>query len=456
MYAEARLPRARRAAAGLLWLLALACLSAQPAFANPRIAHWTTANGARVYFVAEHQLPMVDVRVVFDAGSARDGGTPGLARLTNSLLAEGAGGRSADQLSEAFSRVGARFDSGSARDMAWLSLRSITERDKLEGALGALARVLQHPDFPAKAFERQRSRMRVALEAKQQSPADLARDAFYAAVYGNHPYASPPDGTLAGLDAVTPDEVRRFYARYYTARNAVIAIVGDLDRRKAAALAEQLTGGLAAGSAAPALAPVKPLAKALTVRVPYPSEQTHILVGQPGIARGDPQYFALHVGNYILGGNGLVTRLSDEIREKRGLSYSVYSYFLPMHARGPFIAGLQTRNAKAEEALGVLRAALAKYVADGPTAAEVEAAKKSISGAFPLSIDSNRNIVEYVAAIGFYRLPLDYLDTYVAHVEAVSGAAIRDVLRAHLHPKRMVTVIVGPAPATGAAAGGQG
>jgi len=453
LYADTLSAGAFRAIARLVCLLALYSLLVAPARATPRIAHWETANGARVYFVAAHELPMVDVRVVFDAGSARDAGEPGLARLTNSLLGEGAGGRSADVLSERFSALGARFSSGSARDMAWLSLRSIIEPDKLQGAMRTLALVIQHPDFPAKAFARQRARMLVALEAKQQSPADLARDAFYAAVYGDHPYASPPDGTAKGLNAITGEDVRRFYATYYTARNAVIAIVGDLDRAHARALAEELTGGLAAGAPAPALPPVKPLKEPVTVRIAYPSEQTHILVGQPGITRDDPQFLPLYVGDYVLGGNGLVTRLSNEIREKRGLSYSVYSYFIPMHVRGPFIAGLQTRNAKVGEALAVLRRTIARFVAAGPTAEEVLAAKKSITGGFPLTIDSNRSVAEYAAAIGFYRLPPDYLQTYVARVKGVSRRAIRKAVHERLQPKSMVTVIVGPDAKQPAAAG---
>lgn len=449
MCTDAFADRVLRTALRLLALVAFGLLFANPAAATPKIEHWETANGARVYFVAAHELPMVDVRVVLDAGSARDAGRPGLARLTNSLLGEGAGGRSADALSEEFSRLGARFSSGSARDMAWLSLRSITAPDKLQGAVRTLALVLQHPDFPAKAFARQQSRMLVALEAKRQSPADLARDAFYSALYGDHPYASPPDGTVAGVRGITVQDARRFYARYYTARNAVIAIVGDLDRAQAERLAARLAKGLRAGSAAPALPPVKPLSRPVTKRIAYPSEQTHILVGQAGMRRNDPQYFPLYIGNHILGGNGLVTRLSNEIREKRALSYSVYSYFIPMHVRGPFIAGLQTRNAKAAEALSVLRATIARFVARGPSAREVADAKKNISGGFPLTIDSNRNIVEYVAAIGFYRLPLDYLDTYVGRVEAVPRRAIRKAFRQRLHPKTMVTVIVGPEPAEG-------
>ncbi|MFP5504962.1 MAG: M16 family metallopeptidase, partial [Gammaproteobacteria bacterium] len=178
-------------------------------------------------------------------------------------------------------------------------------------------------------------------------------------------------------------------------------------------------------------------------RIEHPSSQTHILIGQPGMRRDDPDYFALYVGNHVLGGGGLVSRLSNEVREKRGLSYSVYSYFLPMTERGPFQMGLQTRNDQADEAVRVLRETLAAYVAEGPTAAELEAAKNNITGGQALRIDSNRKILEYLAVIGFYDLPLDYLETFNAKVEAVTLAQVREVFQRRIRPERMLTVRVG-------------
>jgi zinc protease len=166
-------------------------------------------------------------------------------------------------------------------------------------------------------------------------------------------------------------------------------------------------------------------------------------MGGPGMSRRDPDYFSLYVGNHILGGGGLVSRLNEEIREKRGLSYSVYSYFSPMRRKGPYVLGLQTRNDQVGQALEIARETVKRFIKEGPTAEELEAAKKNITGGFPLRIDSNAEIVEYIAMIGFYGLPLDYLDTFSANVEAVTREQIRDAFRRRVVPDRMVTVVVG-------------
>jgi zinc protease len=327
--------------------------------------------------------------------------------------------------------------------MAVVSLRSLTDPELLAPALDTFATLLAQPDFPDTALERVRQQMLVALEQERQDPAAQARNAWYRAVYGDHPYAVPTLGTPESVNALTREQVVAFQRRFYVARNAVVAIVGDLDRGQAEALADQVIGGLPAGEPAPPLPPVAALSAPRSVTVAFPSAQTHVLVGQPGIDRGDPDYFPLYVGNHILGGGGFTSRLTREVRDDRGLSYSVYSAFVPMRARGPFLLGLQTRNDQAGEALTVLNGVLDKFVAEGPTAAELEAAKRNITGGFPLRIDSNANIVEYLALIGFYRLPLDYLDTFNDRVEAVTAAQVRAAFAHRVHPDRLVTVTVG-------------
>jgi zinc protease len=191
------------------------------------------------------------------------------------------------------------------------------------------------------------------------------------------------------------------------------------------------------------------LTEAERVFIEHPSQQMHILMGQPGIRRGDEDYFPLYVGNHVLGGGGMISRLFAEIREKRGLSYSAYSYFSPMKQPGPFVAGLQTRADQAEEAIAVLKDNLRRFIAEGPTAEELEASKKNITGGFPLRIDSNNEILAYLAAIGIYDLPLDYLDTFNDRVEAVTIEQIRDAFARRVSPDTIVTVMVGPAPGSG-------
>ena len=436
-------------------VVAFTALFSTTLFANPIIEHWTTHNGARVYFVHAPQLPMVDMRIVFDAGAARDGKDPSLALMTNGLLDEGADGLNADQIAERFESIGAEYGSGAYRDMATLSLRTLSEKKIYDKAVATLAKILLHPSFPKDALERERSRMLTALKEEEQSPGAIAGKAFYKAIYQGHPYSHMPEGTKSGIKSLDVKKLKAFYKRYYVGRNAIFAIVGDLDRKQAEQLANNLVGKLPEGKPAPALPEVKALKAAKEVRIEFPSTQTHILVGQPGMKRGDPDYFSLYVGNYTLGGSGLVSRLSDEIREKRGLAYTTYSYFAPMRQDGPYTIGVQTRNKSAEESLKVLRETVANFVKNGPTAKELVASKKNITGGFPLRISSNSKIIDYIAMIGFYQLPLNYLDTFNDKVEAVTIKEIKKAFQKRIHPDKMVTVMVGRLPSSGSSGSGK-
>jgi len=439
MYADRRRGGVFRAAGVLFaWLLAAGAAQAMPA-----IQHWTTENGAQVYFVPSPELPMMDVRVVFAAGSARDAALPGLAGLTNGLLDKGAAGLSADAIADRLEGLGAQLGSGSLRDMAWVSLRSLSDAAHFEPAVELMADVLTKPDFNQRDIDRERERTLVALRHSEQQPDDIAEYHFYADIYGKHPYASRPIGTEASLKRIARADIRDFYARYYVAANATIAIVGDIDRPGAERLARRLSAGLSVGQPAAPLPAVAPLAEASEERIFHPSTQTHVLMGAPGIDRNDPDFFPLYVGNHILGGGGLVSLLYEEVREKRGLSYSVSSAFIPMQRKGPFMLGLQTRNDQLDEALGVLRETLQRFYDQGPTKEELIAARKNITGGFALRIDSNSKIIQYLAVIGFYGLPLDYLETFNDKVMAVTPGQIRDAFQRRVHPDEMVTVIVG-------------
>lgn len=426
-----------------LWIYVLV-LTTSPAIAGPQIQSWQTENGAQVYFVQARELPMVDVRVVFDAGSARDEDQMGLAELTNTLLAEGAKGLPAQALSERFEQVGAQYTAGSARDMAWTGVRSLNEQAKLDSALSALADLIQHPDFASDAVERERSRMLTGLKQRQQDPGAIAEDTFYKTLYGEHPYGSPPQGTEASLPAITRERVIGFHRRYYCAGNALVALVGDLTPEAARAVAAKLVADLPRGEPAATLPQVAAARPGAEVKVDYPSTQTHVWMGGIGISRTDPDLFPLVVANHSLGGGGFVSRLYKAIREQRGLSYSVYSYYVPMRTSGPFIAALQTANEQAEEAATVLSRSLADFAATGPSPDELEASVKNLTGGFPLRIDSNKEVLDYLVLIGFYGLPLDYLDTYIDKVKVVTADGIRDALKRRFDPRALVKVIVGP------------
>ncbi len=416
-----------------------------PAQASPDILHWQTSNGARVYFVAAPELPMVDVRLVFDAGSARDD-IAGTAIMTNGMLSEGASGDSAQVLAEKFEAVGAVFDNGSLKDMAWLGLRSLRDDQYLRPALSNLKNILSRPDFPGAAYRRELERLKISVKANRQSPGNIASLRFFEELYGDHPYARPAEGTEASLAKLGLADLKAFYKRYYVASNTVIAMVGQLDRAEAEKIAEELVADLPQGEKAPALPPVKPLTEGKTVYVDFPSSQSTVMMGQVGMARGDSDYFALYLANHAFGGSGFGSRLMDEVREKRGLAYSTYSYFSPMRAAGPFQIGLQTRNDQVEEALTIIRRELDKFVAQGLQPGELNDSLKNITGGFPLRIDSNKKIAEYLSVIGFYELPLDYLDTMVANFNRQNKQTVDEAVRRRIHPQKMLTVVVGAKP----------
>ncbi len=411
--------------------------------AAPRIENWTTANGLRVYYVAAPELPMVDLRLVFDAGSARDGAKAGLAMLTNDMLNKGADGLTEDQLAEQFESVGAVFSSGTSGDMGWTGLRTITLEKAQKKALDTWLKVLTKPDFPQKDFERVQNLTLVGLQAEKQDPESLGSKAFYKALYGDHPYGQPSNGTEESIPALKVDDLKAFYKQYYVAKNGLLAMVGSITRAQAEALAEQISAVLPAGEAAPALPEVKPLTEAKVINIPYPSAQSHILMGQIGDKRGDPDYFTLYMGNQVLGGSGFTSRLMKEVRTNRGLSYSVYSYFAPFAQLGVFEVGLQTKKEQTQQALQVVRDVLHQFEQQGPSDDELVAAKKDITGGFPLRTANNSQIVEYVGVIGFYKLPLDYLDTFTGKINALTREQIADAFTRRVQPDKMVTVIVG-------------
>ena len=419
-------------------------LAAAPAWALLPIQHWQTKNGARVYFVETRNLPMLDVSIDFPAGSAYDTREKsGVAALTQSLLRLGAGGLSEDEISRRMADAGAQLGGRVDSDRAGVTLRTLTSADEMRSALDVFGRILQQPEFPAAVLDREKTRIIDAIREADTKPETLLSRNFNELIYGNHPYGLRGAGEAATVAVIKRDDLVDFFRRYYTSDNAVVAIIGDLSRADAEALAEKLTGGLPRAAAVPVIPPVPSLARGETRLVAHPASQSHLLVGMPGIKRDDPDYFPLFVGNYILGGGGFQSRITEEVRSKRGLAYSAYSYFSPLQQRGPFVIGLQTRKDQANEALGVVRATLKDFLAAGPTADELQRAKQNLVGGFPLRIDSNRKILDYLGAIGFYHLPLTYLEDFVPSIEKVTLAGIRAAFARHVDPELMVTVIVG-------------
>lgn len=430
----------RRAQQALVVATGLVALQAHAAL---NIQHWQTSQGSEVYFVENHDLPIIDISTNFAAGSARDGGKPGLAGITRYLMTLGAGGLTDQQISNGMADVGAVLGGELDADRAALKLRTLSSVREQNAALDIYTKILHQPDFPQATLAREKARIIAGLKEAATQPASIANRALLKALYGNHPYAVDEEGEPESVNALAAADLQQFYRQYYGAKNAVIALMGDMTPEQAKAIAERISAGLPDSPAVAELAEVSYPQAAVERRIPHPASQSHILLAYPGVKRGDADYFALYVGNYILGGGGFVSRLTEEVREKRGLVYSVYSYFIPMQQLGQFQIGLQTKRDQAEDALKLVRETLDKFISQGVTEAELKAAKQNIIGGFPLRIDSNSKILDYLAVIGFYKLPLNYLDEFNGKVEAVTAAQIKDAFSRRIDPTKLVTVVVG-------------
>jgi zinc protease len=415
----------------------------QVSFATAKIEHWQTTQGSRVYFVQADALPMADIQVVFDAGSARDGQQFGLAALTSGLLDTGAGQWNADQIALRFESVGANFGTGVSSDTASLSLRTLTEPALFDKALETMHVILTKPLFKNADFLREKNRTLSAIKQREESPAEVASLAFSDKLYGTHPYAHPDSGVMATVKNLKVSDLAQFYKKYYVTSNAIVVIVGNLSKQQAEQTAEKLLTGLPTGQKPEPLPDVAIPTQASEQHIEFPSTQTHVLVGLPGSYRKDPDYYNLYVGNHILGGSGLVSKLFSEVREKRGLAYSASSSFAPMLKPGAFTVSLQTRNDQTKQAVEVLNATLKDFINKGPTQAELDSAKKNIAGGFPMRFDTNKKLATYVAMIGFYDLPLDYLDTFRQKVEETTIATITDAFKRRVNTELLQTVTVG-------------
>ena len=441
------LPRA--VLTGLLATLS-ATFSATALAAIP-IEHWTQPSGARVYLVQSPSIPMLDVQIDFDGGSRREPARQaGLASATAGLLSGGVaaqGGQPAldeNALSEAWVDLGAQFGASAGSDRFTFQLRTLTQPDLLERAVALAARQMAAPAWPQSVWQRDRERMLAALQQAETRPATLAARTFSRSVFGDHPYGHQP--TADSYRAIDIDDMRSFYRRHAAACRAQVTLVGAIDRPMAERIAQRLLQAIEPNGCQPlpAVAEVAPLQAGVERWLPFAgAAQAQVLIGQPGIARNDPDFFPLFVGNYILGGGGFVSRLTTEVREKRGLSYSVYSYFSPGRHAGPFQIGLTTRPDQARQAVQVARDVVQRFVQDGPTDDELQAAKAFLVNGFALRIDSNRKLLDNVANIAWNGLPLDYLDTWTAQIHRVTRADIQRAFARVVQPDRMATVVVG-------------
>ncbi|MDZ5603997.1 pitrilysin family protein [Pseudomonas sp. RP23018S] len=417
--------------------------SKAPSRRQLNVQNWKTAEGARVLFVEARELPMFDLRLTFAAGSSQDGGVQGLATLTNAMLNEGVKGKDVTAIAEGFENLGADFGNGSYRDMAVASLRSLSAADKRTPALDLFADVVGKPTFPEDSLKRIKNQLLAGFEYDKQNPAKLGSKALSSALYGSHPYGTPSEGTAASIPGITQTQLHDFHAKAYTAGNVVIALVGDLSRSEAQSIAAKVSAALPKGPALAAPAqPDEP--KAEVKHIDFPSKQTHLMLAELGIDRNDPDWAALSMGNQIFGGGAFGTRLMTEVREKRGLTYGVYSSFTPMQVRGPFTIDLQTRAELSEGTLKLVQDLLTDYLKTGPTQQELDDAKRELAGSFPLSTASNASIVGQLGAIGFYNLPLTWLEDFMQQSQALTVEQVKAAMNKHLAANQLVIVTVGP------------
>jgi zinc protease len=412
-----------------------------------------------VFLVESHAIPMVDVQIDIDAGSRRDpAAQAGLAsvmagQMANGTRAEPQGqgpypkAMDENQIGEAWADLGASFGGSAGGDRMSFGLRSLSYPDLLDKAVALAARQMAHPAFPEAMWLRDRERISASIRESLTKPGMVVQQRFAQAVYGAHPYGfrATPE-TLARIGV---QDFKNLHAQALRACRATVSVVGALTRAQTDAMVQRLLAQWPRESGCPSLPPVPevaPLAAAQNLNLPFDSAQAHVLIGQPGYKRTDPDFFALLVGNHILGGGGFVSRLTEQVREKRGLSYSVYSGFAPGLHAGAFMVGLQTRPDQATQAVAVAQEVVQSFVRQGPTEAELQAAKSNLVGGFALRIDSNRKLLDNVANIAWNRLPLDYLSNWTQQIERVTAADIQRAMARVLQPERMVTVVVGGQP----------
>jgi zinc protease len=353
----------------------------------------------------------------------------------------GAAGLSDEKISKQFADVGAQLGGGVDDDKSSLKLRTLSSALERDKALDLYIKILQKPDFPEDVLAREKARVISGLKEAATQPETIADKAFSKALFGSHPYGFNAEPEQ--VDQIKRDDVQKFYRIYYGAQGAVIALIGDMSREQAAKIAEMISLDLPNADKPAPLAEVAYPTAASEQRIAHPATQAHILLGYPGMKRGDEDFYPLYVGNYVLGGGGFVSRLTEEVREKRGLVYSVYSYFMPMAELGQFQVGLQTKREQADAALALVRETLNKFIKDGVTDAELKAAKQNLVGGFPMRIDSNGKILDYLSLIGFYHLPMTYLDEFNENLNKVTKAQIKDAFSRRINPEKMVTVVVG-------------
>jgi zinc protease len=399
-------------------------------------------NGMILLTSEQRALPIVSLELLIDAGSRYDNtNEEGLANITARLLTYGTKRRSALQISETLDFIGASLSASCGQDLASVSL-TILKKD-LPTGLELLADILTSSTFPQEEIERQKQSIIATIKAREESPGDIAQRRFAAALYPQSPYGRPVEGSEASVRALSQPGMREFYQRYYRPNRAIIAVVGDISHDEMAQALGQFFQPWSKGE--PSGNPVAPakLGPAQTVRVNKELTQANIILGHHGVGRENPDYYAIQVMNYILGGGGFSSRAMDSIRNERGLAYSVYSYFSAERNRGTFELVMQTKNETAQEAIRIAQQEIRRIREQPVSEQELNDAKDYLIGSFPLRLDTNRRVAGFLAQLEYYQLGLDYTERYSGLIRRVSREDIERVAKQYLEPEKLIIVIVG-------------
>jgi len=410
-----------------------------------------SVKGAKAYLVQTKALPIVDIEVSIDAGSRYDPiAKSGLSSMAAELMSFGVkssqGVLGEAQIADEIADLGANIGVSVSGERATMRIRSLSRKDLRDRAVLLASLMLSSPTYDEKILEREKQRSITGLLEAQTKPEFVLERRFNKAVYGNYPLANSP--SVKSIGAVTVGDVKKFHKQFYRGDRMIVSIVGDVTSAEASEIAQALLKGVPeSGDAIPSLpkferSPVESLADR-EINIPFDSQQAHIAMGMTAITRENSDYFPLIVGNYVLGGGGFVSRLMSEVREQRGLAYSVFSYFAPGKDAGIFQAGLQTKNDQATLALEVMSTTMAKFIENGATPTELAAAKDNLINGFPLRIDNNRKLLDNVSSIAWNGLPLDTLDVWTSKVQAVTLEQIKTAFQKYLSMDRMKIVVVG-------------
>ena len=398
-------------------------------------------NGMILLTSEQRALPMVSIELLIDAGSRHDmPKQEGLANLTARLLTYGTQRRTALQISETLDFIGAGLSAGCGEDLATVSM-TVLKKDLATG-LELLAEVLTLSTFPQEEIDRQKQSIIASIKAREENPGDIAQRRFAAALYPQSPYGRPVEGSEASVKGLEQQSLRAFYERYYRPNRTILSVVGDISHQEIARALNEAFRSWPKGE--PATAPVAPskVGTAETLRVNKELTQANIILGHEGVGRENPDYYAIQVMNYILGGGGFSSRTLDSIRNERGLAYSVYSYFSAEKGHGTFELVMQTKNETALEAIRIAKAEIRRMREELVTEEELSDAKDYLTGSFPLRFDTNRKVANFLAQVEYFQLGLDYPERYADFIKKVTREDVQHVAQKYLKPDTLITVIV--------------